>query len=52
MNGLQLLQVLADSLRPHSISELSRGTELPQSHIHRLMQTLAMPFCSQAISAI
>ncbi len=39
-NGLYLLQVLADAPHPHSVSELSRNTGLPKSHIHRLLQTL------------
>ncbi len=40
MNGLTLLQVLADAPHPHSVSELSRNSGLPKSHIHRLLQTL------------
>jgi len=40
MNGLTLLQVLADAPHPHSVSELSRDSGLPKSHIHRLLQTL------------
>ncbi|MDF3130251.1 IclR family transcriptional regulator [Kiritimatiellaeota bacterium B1221] len=40
VNGLHLLQVLADAPHPHSVSDLSRQTGLPKSHIHRLLQTL------------
>lgn len=40
MNGLTLLQVLADAPEPHSVSELARSSGLPKSHIHRLLQTL------------
>ncbi len=40
MNGLTLLQVLADAPEPHSVSELARQSGLPKSHIHRLLQTL------------
>ncbi|WFB36395.1 IclR family transcriptional regulator [Kiritimatiellota bacterium B12222] len=39
-NGLHLLKLLADAPQPHSVSELSRETGLPKSHIHRLLQTL------------
>lgn len=39
-NGLALLMHLAQSCRPHGVSELSEALSLPKSHVHRLLQTL------------
>lgn len=39
-NGLKLLMVMANAPHPHRISELAKEMNLPNSHIHRLLQTL------------
>lgn len=39
-NGLSLLMFLANNPQKHKVSDIAKGMNLPNSHAHRLLQTL------------